>query len=118
MRRGVHLAIGILAFCLYAWLGDHFYPVTPGLAVPGLCAAIAGSVMPDLVERPTSSRHRGIFHSKRAVIGSGGVFCLSALMFLLPDLPSRPVIYAVSCLALGYLLHLAADSLTRRGLPD
>ena len=118
MRRGVHLAIGILAFCLYAGLGYQLITLSPTLAVLGLCAAVTGSLMPDLLERPTSSRHRGIFHSRRALKGSCIVFCLSAILYLLPGIPSRPVIYGISCCALGYLLHLGADSLTRRGLPD
>ena len=117
MRRGVHLAIGVLAFCLYAGLESQLYGMSPGLVFLGLCAVFTGSLMPDLLERPTSSRHRGFFHSKRALTGSAGVFCLAALLFLLPEIPYRAVIYALSAFTLGYLLHLCADSLTRRGLP-
>ncbi|HVP97484.1 metal-dependent hydrolase [Methanoregula sp.] len=118
MRRGIHLAIGILAFCLYAVLGSRLYGISPGLTVLGLCAVIAGSLMPDLLERPTSSRHRGIFHSRRALKVSGIVFCLAAFLYLLPDITSRSAIYGISCFALGYMLHLGADATTRRGLPD
>jgi membrane-bound metal-dependent hydrolase YbcI (DUF457 family) len=118
MRRGVHLAIGILTFCLYAWLGSRLYGISPGLLVLGVCAVVTGSLMPDLLERPTSSRHRGIFHSRRALKWSGVMFCLTAFLFILPEVPYQPVIYALSSFTLGYLLHLGADSLTRRGLPD
>ena len=118
MRRGVHLAVGILAFCIYAGLGSRLYGITPGLAFFGFCAVVAGSLAPDLLERPTSSRHRGLFHSKRALKGSGVAFFLTALLYMLPDVPYRPMAYGISCCALGYLLHLGADSLTRRGLPD
>ena len=118
MRRGVHLAIGILAFCFYAGLGREIYGITPGMAFLGLFAVITGSLMPDLLERPTSSRHRGFFHSKRALTWSGLMFCLAALFSLPLWTPCRTEIYALSCCALGYQLHLGADSLTRRGLPD
>ena len=118
MRRGVHLAIGILAFCLYAGVTSRLTGLSYGMLVLGGCTAIAGSLMPDLLERPTSSRHRRFFHSKRALTGSGMVFCVATLLYLLPEVPYRPVMFWISSCALGYLLHLSADAMTKRGLPD
>jgi Predicted membrane-bound metal-dependent hydrolase (DUF457). len=83
----------------------------------GSLAAFAGSVLPDLLEPPTSSRHRGFFHSKKVLKGTGILFVVTALLWLLPEVPSKTVPFVLSALALGYLLHLAADSVTPRGLP-
>jgi len=117
MRRGVHLAIGLLAFCGYAYLGHLLQDIPQGTLAFGLLAAFAGSILPDLLEPPTSSRHRGFFHSKKMLKGTGIVFMGTALLWLLPKVPSKTVPFVLSALALGYLLHLAADSVTPRGLP-
>jgi len=49
--------------------------------------------------------------------GIGIVFVGTALLWLLPVVLSKTVPFVLSALALGYLLHLAADSVTPRGLP-
>lgn len=118
MRRGVHLAIGLLAFCSYAYLGHFLQDIPRGALVFGLLAALASSILPDLLEPPTNSRHRRFFHSKTVLKGAGAVFCGTTALWLLPELPQKTVPFVLSALALGYLLHLAADSITPRGLPD
>lgn len=117
MRRGIHIVIGLLAFSLYAYLGDFLQEIPPGALALGFLMVFAGSVLPDLLEPPTSSRHRGFFHSKRALKGTGMFFLAAAVLWLLPEVPQKTVPFVLSALALGYLLHLAADALTPRGLP-
>ena len=119
MRKGAHLIIGILAFCGYAYLLGLLRETTRELFLLGLFAVITGSLMPDILEAPTSWRHRGIFHSKRALKCMVGVFVITAAIGVLPSplLPHASVTYGVSCFALGYLFHLLADSTTKRGLP-
>ena len=117
MRRGVHLAIGLLAFCTYAYLGHFLQDIPQGTLAFGFLAAFAGSILPDLLEPPTSSRHRGFFHSKTVLKVTGIVFCGTALLWTLPEASQKTVLFALSTLALGYLLHLAADAITPRGLP-
>lgn len=117
MRRSIHIAIGLLAFCLYAYLGHLVSDITPGVLAAGFPAACAGSVLPDLLEPPISSRHRGFFHSKRMLRVTAIFFLAAAALWLLPEIPQKTVLFVFSALALGYLLHLAADSLTPRGLP-
>ena len=118
MRRGVHLAIGLPAFCTYAYLGHFLQDIPQGTLASGLLAVFAGSILPDLLEPPTSSRHRGFFHSKTVLKVTGILFMGTALLWMLPEVPSKTVPFVLSALALGYLLHLAADSLTKRGLPE
>jgi len=117
MRRGVHLAIGLLAFCFYAYLGHFLQDIPREALVFGLLAAFTGSILPDLLERPTSLRHRGFFHSKRVLKGTSMLFLSTVALWLLPEVPLKTVVFGLSAFALGYLLHLAADSMTKRGLP-
>jgi len=120
MRKGVHLIIGIMAFFAYAYLINGIRTITTGFFVIGLFAVVAGSAMPDILEAPTSSRHRGIFHSRRLLKCTVILFGLTAAIDLLSSLPalSGAFSFGLSCFFLGYFFHLLADSTTRRGLPE
>jgi membrane-bound metal-dependent hydrolase YbcI (DUF457 family) len=119
MRKGVHLILGVLAFFVYAYLVGLVRDTGTQTFVLGFFAVVAGSVLPDILEAPTSSRHRKIFHSKRAVKGTAMIFCITADVSILAPLTSTTaVLYAFSCFALGYLSHLLADATTKRGLPE
>lgn len=120
MRKGAHLIIGILAFCGYAYLLSLLHTTTRELFLLGLFAVVTGSLMPDILEAPTSWRHRGIFHSKRLLKCMVGTFGITAATGVLPSplIPHPFLIYGLSCFALGYLCHLLADATTKRGLPE
>lgn len=120
MRKGAHLIIGILAFCGYAYLTSLIRETTSAVFLLGLFAVVTGSLTPDILEAPTSWRHRGIFHSKRALKCMVGIFGITAAIGALPSslIPHAFLIYSLSCFALGYLFHLLADSTTKRGLPE
>ena len=98
-------------------MGHFFQEIQNRALVFGFLAAFAGSILPDLLERPTSSRHRGFFHSKRVLEITGIVFFVMAILWLLPGALLKTGFFVCSAFALGYLLHLAADSVTPRGLP-
>jgi membrane-bound metal-dependent hydrolase YbcI (DUF457 family) len=119
MRKGTHLIIGILAFCGYAYLLGLLHTTTQELFLLGLFAVVTGSLMPDILEAPTSWRHRGLFHSKRALKCMVGIFSITAAIGVLlsPLIPHAFLVYGLSCFALGYLCHLLADATTKRGLP-
>ncbi|MGA9203962.1 MAG: hypothetical protein ACLQBP_05125 [Methanoregula sp.] len=116
----MHLVIGIIAFFTYAYLINDIHAISTGFFVLGLFAVVAGSAMPDVLEAPTSSRHRGIFHSRRALKCSVIIFGLTAAIGLLSSLPSlsTAISFGLSCFFLGYFFHLLADSTTRRELPE
>lgn len=120
MRKGAHLIIGVLAFLGYAYLLGLLRETTNVLFLLGLFAVVTGSIMPDILEAPTSWRHRGIFHSKQALKCMVGTFGITAAIGLLPSplIPHASIVYGLSCFALGYLFHLLADSTTKRGLPE
>jgi hypothetical protein len=119
MRKGAHLIIEILAFCGYAYLESLLHTPTRELFLLGLFAVVTGSLMPDILETPTSWRHRGIFHSKRALKCMAGTFGITAAIGVLPFpfILHAFLFYSLSCFALGYLCHLLADAITKRGLP-
>jgi hypothetical protein len=118
MRKGVHLIIGVLAFFVYAYLTSLIHETATETFIIGLFAVAAGSMMPDILEAPTSWRHRKLFHSKRALKGVMVIFCITTAASLVPPplMPHPAIVYGLSCFALGYLFHLLADAMTRMGL--
>jgi membrane-bound metal-dependent hydrolase YbcI (DUF457 family) len=118
MRRRGHVAIGIVIFFLYSYFMIHFSTITDASLLFGIVAVVIGSVLPDIIEPPISSKHRGFFHSK-------GVLVFTFIAFIATDLTGiNPFFlstfsrsYSVSSFFLGYSFHLLADSLTPAGLP-
>lgn len=115
MMAGSHVVIGAAAWAVAANLSG-----LPGNAPEALAAAALGALLPD-IDHPQSWAgrrmrvisvplamivgHRGITHSLIAV--AAGVIVLAALGF---GWMAAPVV-------VGYLSHLAADSLTPSGVP-
>ena len=110
--------IGFLAFIAYSSL---IYTVNKSAVVPwipGLVAVVAGSVMPDILEPAITRRHRGMCHSRGALILMVFLFGVTALTTTVSLSFARlPALYSASCFFLGYVCHLLADSLTPAGLP-
>lgn len=114
MKAATHVLAGTAAWTGVAWLDG-------GLARPeALAAAALGSLLPDIdhpgswfgrrvrsVSIPLSMvfGHRGITHSLLAVLG-----CLFGLLILGKGAIAPAVL-------VGYLSHLACDSLTKSGVP-
>jgi membrane-bound metal-dependent hydrolase YbcI (DUF457 family) len=123
MNRQAHLVIGMVLFLLYFYAAGLFrspVPVLPAgeLFACGIIAVSAGSLFPDLIEPATNARHRGIFHSRRALKLAGILFLPAASAGLFaPGILRFPLLFALSCFLLGWAAHLLADSVTRAGLP-
>ena len=123
MNRKAHLIIGIALFLMYFYVAGLFHSTagvltTGALFVSGIVAVSVGSLFPDLLEPATSSRHRGFFHSRRALDIVGVLFLLSAVVILFaPGAARLSLVFGTSCFFLGYAAHLLADSVTRAGLP-
>lgn len=118
MNRQVHLIIGGVLFLVYAYVAGLIHPAFGTLCIFGFVATAAGSIFPDILEPPTSAHHRGFFHSRRALKEIAVLFLLTAMPVLFaPGIPRFPLVFSTSCFFLGYAAHLAADSLTRAGLP-
>lgn len=118
MMATSHMIVGAASWSVAAWamgtpVGSHGHP-------EGLALAVLGSLLPD-IDHPDSwlgrklrfisvplamvVGHRGITHSLLAVLG-----CLVALGFFGFGWMAAPI-------TIGYLSHLAADSLTPSGVP-
>jgi membrane-bound metal-dependent hydrolase YbcI (DUF457 family) len=118
MNREEHILFGIIAFIIYMLI---FYSIIKDSTViffSGI-ACVIGSILPDILEPANNWMHRGICHSIRALKFSVEIFaitvCISVILIILFREFS---VFYVSCLALGYLVHLLADSTTEVGLPD
>jgi membrane-bound metal-dependent hydrolase YbcI (DUF457 family) len=120
MRKDSHLVIGFLALFVFAYLLNGIQAVNAGSFIIGILAVAAGSVMPDIMETPTSSGHRRMFHSRRVLKCTGVLFGITAILYLLPLLSPADKLpdFCLSSFFLGYFFHLVADSTTRRGLPE
>ena len=119
MNRQAHLIIGVILFLGYVYVTGHYHiTISRELFVSGIVAVAAGSFFPDILEPPTSAKHRGICHSRRALNAVTVLLLLMALPVLFaPGIPHFPLVFTASCFFLGYAAHLLADSVTRAGLP-
>jgi len=118
MNSKTHVAIGVVAFFVYAYFMGNIASSINNQWIWGLMAVAIGSVIPDRIEPATSCRHRGFFHSVGALVAMVFLFGSTALVALAAALFSKfPPVYPASCFFLGYLLHLLADSVTPMGLP-
>lgn len=118
MNRQAHFIIGVVLFLAYVYVTGFFHHTASELFVYGIVAVAAGSLFPDILEPPTSAKHRGICHSRRALKSVSVMFLLTAMPVLFaPGIPHFPLMFSVSCFFLGYAAHLLADSMTRAGLP-
>ncbi len=113
MNRQEHLAIGTIAFLVYTYLLYLVIKTSTGAIGYAFIAVILGSIIPDILEAPTSWMHRGICHSKRALNLSGKILVLTAFIGLFFS-----TFYVISSFFLGYTFHLLADATTEVGLPD
>jgi membrane-bound metal-dependent hydrolase YbcI (DUF457 family) len=118
MKRQAHLIIGESLYLGYIYATGLFAGMSAGLLVIGMVAMAAGSILPDLLEPATSAKHRGVFHSRRALKIVAVLFLIAvALVFAAPGIPHFPAVFGATGFFLGYAAHLLADSFTRAGLP-
>jgi hypothetical protein len=122
MNRGEHIFIGIVIFFVYNFLNNSiingilqpiFSISVTGNWLIGVILAVMGSVVPDFIEPASHWTHRGVFHSKKMLQYSTLFFLITGMIGLF-----SVIFYYFSCLALGYMFHLIADSTTKMGLPD
>jgi len=104
MTAGLIIAVG----------GYWFFTIQLALIISpwSWVLVFVGSILPDLIEPPTSYKHRSTFHSWKILkIAALIAFITFAFSFALP----------ISQLAFffcaGYITHLLMDSTTKMGLP-
>lgn len=110
MRNQVHLlsAFALFLFITYLFAGEY---VRGKHFVIYLVVMLVCSVLPDVLEPPTSRWHRAFFHSKRCL---KGVLVLAIVGWAIG---MRAGNYTLMFAALGYLVHLLEDATTKAGLP-
>jgi len=112
MNRPVHITIGVVVWVFYVWGIFHIITIESGYLAFGILSMLLGSVLPDIIEPPTSAWHRGTFHSWVTLGKIGLMFLVFTLIGLLLH-----ILLVASSFCLGYALHLIADSSTTAGLP-
>ncbi len=120
-RRLTHI-VGGLVFSLpivgvsYWGFSENFdyLQLTLVLAISVVCIFI-GSILPDLIERPTNPDHRKFFHSWFML---SAFFIVSFVMcfVVVPAYDQKVFIYLIFAFLLGYLSHLLLDATTKKGL--
>jgi membrane-bound metal-dependent hydrolase YbcI (DUF457 family) len=118
MNRQAHLVIGAGLFLIYFYMTGLFHSMAGERFILGIIGVAVGSLFPDFIEPATSARHRGLFHSRRALKFAGVAFLFTTIPVLfVPLIPRSLLLFCISCFFLGYTAHLLADSVTRAGLP-
>ncbi len=121
------MAIGVMAFIAYKVLVHLIVKISDDPVLYALLAVVLGSILPDILEPPTSWMHRGVYHSKRALKSIEKIFVVTVFIgILVPAFVGIfvyvvyifSIFYVISNFFLGYTLHLLADSTTKVGLPD
>jgi membrane-bound metal-dependent hydrolase YbcI (DUF457 family) len=122
MNNREHVFIGIIIFFVYNFFNNTIinailHPLI-GISINtmwlyGVILAVIGSGIPDILEPAKHWTHRAKFHSKKSLRLSIELFSITAIIGLF-----FPISYYLSCLFLGYMFHLIADSITPAGLPE
>ncbi len=144
-RKKTHQKAGVFAGASNALLHASDLPVALGAfeVLGGAVGGLAGGMLPDLLEPPTTPRHRSAFHSYTTALGlvtaagelvqlahtylrqvaadafafadrEGGLFALIATA---AGWALHALAGACHGLQAGYLSHLALDSRSPAGLP-
>jgi membrane-bound metal-dependent hydrolase YbcI (DUF457 family) len=118
MNSSEHIWIGIIAFIIYAYFLGNIVSSINNPWIWGVGAVVIGSIIPDIIEPASSFRHRGLFHSVRALFVMIILFGSTTLIALTIAFFSEfSAFYLASCFFLGYMFHLLADAITPMGLP-
>ena len=101
MNSSEHTGIGIIAFLIYPYGVGNIVSSINHSWIWGLVAVIIGSLIPDIIEPATSSRHRGLFHSVGALIAMIFLFGSTTLIAVIIAFFSEfSVFYIISCFLL------------------
>lgn len=116
MNYEQHLRIGILLSIIIGLIvslnSDSFFLIEFGIFI--LLGSFS-SIIPDIIEPPTSRWHRKFFHSVSILIIFIILILLSYGVYL--NDPSSKLFYFSIAISTGYISHLFADALTPAGLP-
>ena len=93
---------------------EDYTPESAGIVLGATAlGSVVGSLLPDLLEPARSPNHRAFFHS---LIAAGIVGIILRALWRRSGRPEAGEAF-VRGIAIGYGAHLAADSITPKGLP-
>lgn len=108
MKGTTHMLIGVAAFSSFSTHAD----IEPGAFIAGLALAALGSVLPD-IDHPQSFISRRLPLPLWLVIPHRGI--THSLLAVLIWIPLSMVHWSLGIIGLGYVLHIAADLVTKNG---
>lgn len=112
---GFVLAIPLVGVSYWGFSEDlNYLQLTLILSLSIICAFI-GSILPDIIERPTNPDHRKFFHSW-FILSVFFILSFITCFVLIPLYNTQIFIYLIFSFLLGYLSHLLLDATTKKGL--
>lgn len=113
MNKEQHLTIGTISFSIFILAIYQIREVDTQFLVLGFLGLLLGSVIPDIIEPPTSWKHRGFYHSKRILKQLIPICIIISIIAIFLQF-----MLIISSFLLGYVVHLLADSTTEIGLME
>ncbi len=112
---GFVLSIPLVGVSYWGFSEDFDYlQLTLILAISVVCAFV-GSILPDVIERPTNPDHRKFFHSW-FMLSAFFIASFVTCFVLIPLYDTKIYVYLIFAFLLGYLSHLLLDATTKKGL--
>lgn len=112
---GIVLTIPLVGLSYWGFSEEFDYLQLTFILLISFISAFIGSILPDIIEKPTNPDHRKFFHSWFIL----SIFFIASFVFcfvLIPLYDTKSYIYIIFAFLLGYLSHLLLDATTKKGL--
>ena len=115
MLGGIIIGIPIVGVVYYFFSEEMNYFLFSGVLAVSLVLISFGSLLPDIIERPTNPEHRKFFHSW-FIFSISFIAIFITCFVIIPRYTQVFLIYPLLVFFLGYFSHLLLDSTTKRSL--
>ncbi|MCG3217012.1 MAG: metal-dependent hydrolase [Candidatus Heimdallarchaeota archaeon] len=112
---GVIFSIPIVGGIYYYFASNFNYFLLSGILAASLVLVLFGSLLPDILERPSNPEHRKFFHSW-FMLSFIFITAFIACFVIIPRFDHVFIIYPIFGFLLGYISHLLLDSTTKSSL--
>ncbi len=112
---GAIIGVPIVGVVYYFFSDEMNYFLFSGVLAVSLVLVLFGSLLPDIIERPTNPDHRKFFHSW-FMLSISFIATFITCFVIVPRFTQVFVIYPILGFLLGYFSHLLLDATTKRSL--
>ena len=109
------IGVPIVGVVYYFFSEEMDYVLFSGILAVSLVLIMFGSILPDIIERPTNPDHRKIFHSW-FMLSISFIASFITIFVVIPRYSQLFVVYPILGFFLGYFSHLLLDATTKRSL--